>query len=226
MLIDTSATIAYKCTSCGSFEFFSVSLFILLYKKKCSLPCRCKKSSITVKQEGENNFLISIPCIGCGNEHTYLLTKKSFLSGDPAVLNCPETGMQICFVGRDETVRKKVDSLEEEMDELMDAYGYESYFKNTRVMFDILNRIHDIALNDNLYCECGGSDIELVLLSDCILLRCAKCGCDRRIAAANNKDLKSILMKNQILLSENMIQCEAENGDNIISGPTVEKCGK
>lgn len=226
MLIDTSATIAYKCTSCGSFEFFNISLFILLYKKKCNLSCRCKKSSITVKQEGENNFLISIPCIGCGNEHTYLLTKRSFLLGDPVVFNCPETGMQICFIGRDEAVRKKVDSLEEELDELMDAYGYESYFKNTQVMFDILNRIHDIALNDNLYCECGSSDIELVLLSDCILLRCVKCGCDKTIAAANNKDLKSILSKNQILLSENVIHCEVENGENIVSRPTAEKYGK
>ncbi len=202
MLIDTSVTIAYKCTSCGSFEFFNISLFTLLYKKACSLSCRCKKSRITIKQEGESSYLISIPCIGCGNGHIYLLTRRNILLGEPVVFNCPETGMQICFVGRDEAVRKKVDSLEEEFDELMDTYGYESYFQNTQVMFDTLNRIHDIALNKNLYCECGSTDIGLVLLSGCILLRCAKCGSNKKIPAARNKDLKEILTRSQIMIQE------------------------
>lgn len=131
--------------------------------------------------------------------------------GEPVVFNCPETGMQICFIGKDEAVRKKIDSLEEEFDELMDTYGYESYFRNTQVMFDTLNRIHDIALNKNLYCECGSTDIGLVLLSDCILLRCAKCGSNKRIPAARNKDLKDLLTKSQIMVHEDAYQCEFEN---------------
>lgn len=216
MLIDTSVTIAYKCTSCGSFEFFNISLFTLLHKNNYSLSCRCKKSWITIKQEGENNFLISIPCIGCGSEHTYLFTKKGILSGDPIAVNCPETGTQICFVGRDEAVRKKVDSLEEELDEMINMYGYESYFDNTQVMFDTLNCIHDIALKGNLQCECGNNEVELVLLSDCILLRCVKCGCSKKIPAATNKDLKDILMKNQILITE----------ENLLTRQSGDKFGK
>ncbi|HEX2946841.1 MAG TPA: hypothetical protein VHT96_12885 [Clostridia bacterium] len=216
MLIDTSVTIAYKCNSCGSFEFFNISLFTLLHKKNYCLSCRCKKSRITIKQEGENNFLISIPCIGCGNDHTYLFTKKSILLGDPIAVNCPETGMEICFVGRDEAVRKKVDSLEEKLDEIINMYGYESYFDNTQVMFDTLNHIHDIALKGNLQCECGNNDVELVLLSDCILLRCVKCGSSKKIQASKNKDLKEILMKNQILITE----------ENLLTRQSGDKFGK
>jgi hypothetical protein len=202
MLIDTGVTIAYKCTSCGSFEFFNISLFTIIYKKTCSLSCRCKKSRVTIKQEGESSYLISIPCIGCGDGHNYMLSRRNILLDEPIVFNCPETGMQICFVGRDEAVRKKVDSLEEEFDELMDTYGYESYFQNTQVMFDTLNRIHDIALNKNLYCECGSTDIGLVLLSGCILLRCTKCGSNKIIPAARNNDLKEILTKSRIMIQE------------------------
>lgn len=216
MLIDTSVTIAYKCISCGSFEFFNISLFTLLHKKNSCLLCRCKKSGIRIKQEGENNFLISIPCIGCGNEHTYLFTKKNILSGDPIAVNCPETGTKICFVGRDEAVRRKVDSLEEELDELINMYGYESYFDNTQVMFDALNHIHDIALKGNLQCECGNSDVELVLLSDCILLRCVRCGCSKKIPASKNKDLKDILMKSQILITE----------ESLLTRQSADKFGK
>jgi hypothetical protein len=221
MLIDTTITVAYKCTSCGSFEFFNVSIFKLLYNEY-SLACRCKKSCITMRREGGNSFLISIPCIGCDDEHTYLFTKKSILFGEPVVFNCPETGMQICFVGRDEAVCNKIDDLEKEFDELMDTYGYESYFRNTRVMIDTLNRIHDIALCGSIICECGGSDIELVLLSDCILLRCGRCGGSKRIPAAKNSDLKNMLAMNQILITKEAFQYRK----GLLSGQSGNKLGK
>lgn len=201
MLIDTNVTIAYKCTLCGSFAFFNASLFTLLHRKNYSLSCRCKKSSISIKQEGENGFLIGIPCIGCDHEHVYMISGRSILLGKPLSISCPETGMQVFFIGTDEAVRKMVDSVEEELDSLIDTYGYESYFQNTRVMFDTLNRIHDIALNKNLYCECNSTDIELVLLPGCILLQCNKCGSRKIIPAAKNRDLKDILMKSHIMIT-------------------------
>ncbi len=240
MLIDTSVTIAYKCTSCGSFEFFNISLFTLLYKKDYSLSCRCKKSCINIKQESEGSFLISIPCIGCGNDHTYLLSKKSILgwsltsstarpcvrTGEPTIFNCPETGMQIFFIGRDEAVRRKVDRLEEEFDEMIDMYGYESYFNNTQVMFDTLNRIHDIALKGNLICECGSTDIELVLLSGCVLLRCGKCASSKRIPASKNKDLKDLLIKSQITITEELSDDDQKNGKDLLPRKLSDKFGK
>ncbi len=222
MLIDTSITIAYKCTSCGSFEFFNVSMFTLTYRKSCVLPCRCRKSCVSIKQEGEGSYLISIPCIGCDNEHTYLIAKKPMLLGETVVLNCPETGMQICFIGRDEAVRRKVDSLEEEFDELMDTYGYENYFRNTQVMFDTLNHIHDIALKGNLSCECGDSEIELVLLSDCILLRCGRCGGSQTIPAAKNEDLREVLKKSQFFITRD----ELVYGRSFLSRRSGDKFGK
>jgi hypothetical protein len=133
-----------------------------------------------------------------------MLGKRDILLKDLNVLNCPETGMQLCFIGRDEPVRKKVDSLEEEYDELIDMYGYESYFKNTQVMFDSLNKIHDIAEKGNLSCECGSTGIELVLLSDRILLKCVKCSTSILFRAATNEDLKYILTRRHILLTDDM----------------------
>ncbi len=202
MLIDTSITIAYKCVSCGSFDFFNISLFALLYRGNCVVPCRCKKSSITINQEGENSYFITFPCIGCGSEHAIHLVKKDIISGKPRSFNCPRTGMQICFIGRDDVVRKKVDGLEKELDEIIDKYGYESYFKNTQVMFDTLNYIHDIALKGNLGCQCGSRDPDLVLLYDSVLLKCSKCGCEKSIPAACNNDLKEIFLLDSLLISE------------------------
>jgi len=200
MLIDTSATVAYKCTSCGTYAYFKISIFELLRKKKYHLTCTCKKTNIIISQEDSNFYKLKIGCIGCGNEHSYIISRKELLFKVVNVFSCHETGIQQCFIGKDADVRKKVDSIEREMDELIDAFGYESYFVNTQVMFDSLNKIHDIAESKNLFCECGNTDIELILLSDQILLKCNKCKGDKVIFAATNENLRDTHLINQLCL--------------------------
>lgn len=201
MLIDTSITIAYKCSSCGSIGFYNASLFKLLKDGENNFSCRCKKSELTVTGN-ESGYLVKISCIGCGNYHIYSVDRKEIIKKGIVVLSCPETGLQLCFTGRDEPVRKKVDDLEKQLDQLIDMFGYESYFKNTQVMFDLLNKIHDIAEEGNLCCECGNNDIELVLLPESIILKCRRCMLEDRIEAATNKDLMEIMQKGSILLTQ------------------------
>ena len=199
MLLDASATIAYKCSSCGSFEFFNISLFKLLYRQQYSFVCRCGNTKVSIKKDRE--YVISLPCIGCGNEHQFSVARKALLANDIMVFHCPETGIQQCFIGKDDIVRKRIDSLEKEFDELISTFGYDDYFVNTQVMFDALNKIHDVAEQGDLYCECGCKDIELTLLSDQIHLNCRACSANRIIFAASNEDLKDLLMRTNLLLS-------------------------
>lgn len=213
MLIDTTKTIAYKCSSCGSFEFYTISVFSLLHKKENNYSCRCKKSCMTIKREGESGFLIKTPCIGCGNEHIFFIGKKEMIFNQLNVFNCPETGMQQCFLGNDLLVRKKVDSLEEELDELMDMFGYDNYFKNTQVMLDSLNKIHDIAAQGSLFCQCGSGDIELVLLSDRILLKCSRCSSSKMVRAASNEDLKELMQMYGILITSDDFDYEKKKAE-------------
>jgi hypothetical protein len=202
MLIDTSLTIAFKCSTCGSFEFFNLSIFKLLYNKEYIFTCRCNNSRTLLSVENFKEYKIKIGCIGCGNDHIYLISRKEILNKDINIFHCPETGIQQCFIGKDYVVRRKIDNIEKELDELIDMFGYDSYFKNTRVMFDSLNRVHDIAEQGNLYCECGNDDIELRLLSDKIHLKCNKCQGSISILASTNEDLKKIQTIQSILLSE------------------------
>lgn len=200
MLIDTSLTIAYKCPSCGSFKFFNISIFETSSREKYNLKCSCNKSQLTIARSNNKNVILTTPCIGCGSKHKLIIDKNEVLYKETRVFRCPVTGIQQCFVGKDTEVRRKVDNLEKELDRLIDMFGYDSYFKNTQVMLDSLNKIHDIAEQGNLYCECGNSDIELYLLSDKIYLKCKECSASRVIYAISNEHLKDILMRQQILL--------------------------
>jgi len=202
MLIDTSVTIAFKCPSCGSFKFFNISVFEVPNNRECRIKCNCGNSEVVVSRHKTGEFIFKTPCIGCEDEHRVYIAENDLLHKDINVFCCPATGLEHCFIGRDGVVRRRIDKLEKELDRLMDMFGYDSYFKNTQVMFDSLNKIHDIAEQGNLYCECGNSDIELNLLSDKIYLKCKKCSANRVIYAITNENLKDILMRQHILIQK------------------------
>jgi len=218
MIIDASATIAYKCSSCGTFEFVSVTLFGLLSGKEIVYNCRCNGSKLVICKENSDSYKVVIPCIACGDNHVYVLEKKAFIKQDISVFNCPKTGLQQCFIGNDRDVRKRVDILEKEFDELINMFGYDSYFCNTQVMFDSLNIIHDIAAKGNLFCECGNDDIELILFSDKIYLKCNKCPASKIIYASTNEHFRENLKLNQILLLDEGIDLK-----NILSEYIIRK---
>jgi hypothetical protein len=200
MLLDTNSTIAYKCSCCGAFEFFEVSLFQLVRNKPGELRCRCGETSIQLTRTGQDGVKLSVPCFGCGNDHVFVLKIREIIK-DITMLSCPVTGMQQCFIGSDEQVRHSVDCVQKEMDEMIDHLGYESYFANSRVMLDAVNRVHDIAEKRRLMCECGNKDIEMFMLSDKIQLVCKKCLVVETIDAASNEDLKQLFGKREIILT-------------------------
>lgn len=202
MLINTCLTMGYKCNFCGSFEFFNVSLFKLLGKRACTFTCRCNNSKIIVFNDNINEFKINIPCIGCDSNHIFTLSRNELLMKPVSALHCPHTGIELCFIGADEEVRKRIDSLEKKFDELIDLFGYDKYFLNTQVMLDALNKIHDIAESGNLYCECGSNEVELFLYEDKINLKCLRCFASTVVDASSNKDLKDILKRNHIMLTK------------------------
>lgn len=206
MIIDTNLTITYKCTMCGTFEFFRISLFNLLYKDSLSISCRCKGSKLTILKKNVYKFEIKTPCIACGDVHTYSITKKNVFPSELIAFSCPHTGIQHCFVGQEDKVYKKIDNLERELDEIINMFGYDNYFSNTQVMFDSLNKIHDLAEQKNLVCECGNTDIELLLYPDCVFLNCIKCSGNMIVSALNNEDLNDTLNKTQIVLMSEKVE--------------------
>ncbi len=200
MLIDLDITIAYKCSSCGTFDFHRVSIFNLVVHKNNMLFCKCGKAHLSFVKSDKNGYCIMVPCIGCGAEHQYTMTREALIGKNIIINSCPVTGIKNCFIGKDYFVRKFIDKLEKELDGIIDGYGYESYFENTRVMLDTLNRIHDIAEMKHLRCECGNTDITVAMFRKGIGLKCNNCYREKFIPASTNNDLKIFLQKDSIVL--------------------------
>lgn len=201
MLVSMHRTFAYKCPSCGAFEFSNISIFDLNGSGEHETICSCGNKTGIVGFGKKTRGVIRMACIGCGRWHNYKFDISSLIGNRIIECKCPQTGIYLGFLGEDREVRERIDQLEEELDRLISMFGYENYFKNTQVMLQTLNKIHDIAEKGNLFCECGSSDVELVLFSDMIKLKCKKCPGIRIICAGNNMDLKSTLKAQNIFLS-------------------------
>jgi hypothetical protein len=200
MLIDTNFTIAYRCPVCGSLRFVNASLFGFLTELGGNSGgcCGC---NIVVAGTRKGVSRITVPCIGCGGCHKIIVDLKKVVRNNIGFYICENTGIQYCFIGNDDYVQQMVDMYEKELDGIADCLGYDNYFKNSHVMLDTLIKLHEIAEQGNLLCECGSEDIEITLLPDRIYLKCRNCPGEKEIYASSNKDLKDILLKKRMLLS-------------------------
>lgn len=216
MLIDMDITIAYKCFSCGTFDFTRINLFRLFHYQNFESGCKCGNAGMKIYKLNKCEFALNIPCIGCGSQHQHVISRESLLSQNIIIYTCPITGIKNCFIGKDDSVRKFIDNFEKELDGIIDGLGYDSYFDNTQVMFDTLNKIHDIAEKGNLCCSCGSDDIVVSMHRNGIALRCIKCSRDRFIPASTNSDLKKILQREKIILNSRKTKVKYESKFNLL----------
>ncbi len=199
MVVDTNITVAYKCSSCGSLKFLYTGLFKISAFTGKMPACECSNSYIEILGRMKKTLYVSMPCIACGTNHIYSLSLDDFLGGH-AELKCPLAKIFNCFVGKDAQVKARVDDMLCRYDDFLDKLGYERYYDNTQVMYDSINRIHDIALHGSLLCKCGSSDIRLTPGSDRINLQCRKCLNTKIISAASCSDVQNYLDNDYFLL--------------------------
>jgi len=200
MLIKQTRTITYICPVCGLTHFEVVSLFDFSGKSEVVITCKCGNSKIRITTKDYKNYHISLPCIGCGETHEYMMSFYHVWIAPINVIRCKQNNFEFCIIGSDDEVRKKLDCLEMEKDAVASIVGFEKEFNNSAVMLEALNKIHDIAEQGNIVCECGCKKISIYMLNDKIILQCTKCSGLEVVDAKDNFDLKNLSQKQQIIL--------------------------
>ncbi|MGE4282134.1 MAG: hypothetical protein AB7G87_00275 [Clostridia bacterium] len=206
MILEWGSTIAYKCPVCGSIEFHNISLFDFSGKKEHTIECNCKRSFVKISIKKDGLCTLSVPCIACNVIHTYTVKFKELWLKRIMHFKCAKNKLELCYFGNDSAVRQAVDSYEMRMDKLMEDIGYDDNFANSAVMLRTIDKIHDVAERQNLFCQCGSQDIDLQILYDRVELMCNKCFTYEIIRACTNQDLKLTLQRNSIILSEDICQ--------------------
>ena len=194
MIIDQKkTTLAYRCPACGGVATSMVGAFSLsaeLFKLKCP----CHESTLTVEKTNDNKLRLSVPCIACPTPHTYTLSKNVFFNSDIFVIPCSLSGIDICFIGTDENVKKAVEKSNEELMALFGENNYddfkvkqkkESSLTDPQVLDIVTYVVHELNDEGKIYCRCeeGKGEYECNIYDDYLVVKCKNCKASAAIQA-------------------------------------------
>lgn len=192
MLISTVSTVALYCSRCGKIEMHDMSRFALKGAVGRELCCACGQRQATVSGVGHGQYLLDVPCVLCETNHIVCVDVKDFRPGRVSKVYCPAANLELGFSGDRQAIEQAVADQQREFDSIVREMAFEDNVANPQLMFEILNRVHDIAEHGGVYCRCGGKVIEADVQPDYIELVCVHCEGRMIIAARTEADLAAL----------------------------------
>ncbi|WP_238472674.1 hypothetical protein [Desulforamulus profundi] len=150
---------------------------------------------------------MQIPCVFCETKHIREISGVRLWGQETICLTCPESGLELGFIGRAEDVEALAESLDTGLETLMDELVYDEYFNNPRVMHQVMQCLQEIADNGGLYCQCGNTRIEVDVFLDRLELHCKECDSINIVYAETEEDLKVIQQVDTIELAQHGFKC-------------------
>jgi hypothetical protein len=191
LLITTTTALALRCPECGKIKYHSLSLFSFSAKKTLRINCSCGVPLLLISTRDRKVFYFQVECLMCEGKHLLEFFLKEIWSGRVLSLICDETDLEIGFIGPRDQVKKCIADQERSLQEMAEDLGYNDYFANPEIMYEILDSLHKIAENGKLSCECGNQQVEVEIFADRIELRCAGCGAFGVIRAETRQDAET-----------------------------------
>jgi len=121
VLFDTNISAAVRCKYCGKLVIRDISLFNLSKDSLYEESCDCGKKLFRIKSSDSKTFCVYINCIACDKEHLYMFNSRQVLSEKVKILGCPNSGLDIAFVGNRKLVREVTIKYQKDLQELIEV---------------------------------------------------------------------------------------------------------
>lgn len=187
-------TLAYRCPHCGTGVMSAVGMFSFGGADMIKLKCDCGKSELTAVDRKDGSFRLSVPCILCGQSHSYNLNRKVFFEKDLFTLSCPYSDHNIAFLGEMNNVKAELSRSELELLDLMEQSGikdFDAFHNDEEALPDpeiqqiVMFVINDLDAEGKIYCKCpsgeNGRDYDVEVTDEGIRVTCRKCRASRVI---------------------------------------------
>lgn len=125
ILASAENVITYRCPICGSHVLSMIGVFKLsgdLIKLKCS----CGGSKLAIARQPGRKIKLSVPCLFCDEAHSYTMDREQFFSKKAFSLTCPVTGLDVCCIGDENSVREYAEQQDEKLNGILRDCGFES----------------------------------------------------------------------------------------------------
>ena len=150
---------------------------------------------------GHKSINIKFYCMSCQRSHVFRYKLRTLTKKGGNYVNCPSCKLDLGFLGSEKDVQEVAHRHRQEVAVLIKEMGFENFFKDPFVIYDLINHIHDMAENKKLRCQCGSHDIYAGLDFDKIELVCKKCHSSIFISASSREDLDALKSLDYLVIS-------------------------
>jgi len=203
MLISTQRTLALRCPLCGKMEFDPISWFDFSGKDSVQIKCKCGFNKLIINSKNNyRDFYFQIPCLICDEVHIIKFSKTELWGKINLVLRCTTNGQELGYIGSKTAIEKLINQKRDDLDSVINNLGFDDYFTNPQVMYEILNHLHQLADSNQLFCHCGNNQIDIEVFPEKLELHCSFCQSLHIIYAETIEDLRIVKEASKIALTE------------------------
>ena len=180
--------IAYRCPECGDIIVGLAGEFAL-NADMLRLKCTCGKSALDISPEGNGKLRISVPCVLCKENHSFVLSADIFFDRDIFKFNCPYANLDIAFIGKKDEVDRATESSGAALANLIASMGADSLpdiqpyelgedeILPDAAVWDIIRFVvKDLEADGAIDCPCHSGSYEIRYAPGGIEAYCNECG--------------------------------------------------
>ena len=180
--------IAYRCPDCGVATVgFLGGLGAV--SDMLRLRCSCGESSLDIKKQNDGKISLSVPCVYCKSNHSYVVSPEVMKREEMTKFSCPYSGMGIAFIGDEDSVSKEVENSADELSRIMTSLEAETLadiqpqdvgedsVPPDPAIYDTLNFVvRDLEAEGEVHCPCDNGSYDLRFTDDGMQVYCQNCG--------------------------------------------------
>ena len=184
--------IAYRCATCGSAVLGTVGKFALS-ANMLRLKCGCDdSSSLDIHITRDEKIKLTVPCILCGDSHSFVLSQQILLGRSVSKLACPYSGVDIAFIGEKESIDPELERTEKELSAIMAGLEAEDLtdlqpkemsedeiLPDPSVYDTIRFVVKDLEDEGRISCPCKNGEYDIRFTDKGMQVYCLKCGATR-----------------------------------------------
>lgn len=188
MLIHAKWSVALYCQRCGKIEIHDVSYFMKQESVK-TLRCSCNHPQATLIRTASKQIKLQIPCGGCNSLHEANYKTKNLLKLKLEKIYCSKDFFELGYIGKREEIEAILAFTKREFERIIHS---EEQIEKQQIFLEVINKLHDIAEQGEIFCPCESKAIKANLLGDSVILECLHCGSYCMISAKDEDDLEKV----------------------------------
>lgn len=210
ILNSKETTVIYRCPHCGLSVVSVVGVFTLS-GDMVKLKCDCEKSELVITRTNDGKVRLAVPCLACGERHTFIISQDAFFEKKVLCLSCTYTGIDICFVGGKDDALETLSEKDKELAAIMAEAGLADFgslhgdeIKLTDPETENLVRfmLEEFKADGCIHCKCpdGEGEYDFRFLNEDALVFCTKCNANTIVPLGDTAAATAFIDSDEIIL--------------------------